>query len=161
MLRLLGDICLYEILFLGSVILVTQLRYGIVFEKAGLILAVFHMTIYIFWIFGWTLLMNLGAIRFGSSFSFLVVGGLQMIFVMCLGMTDILEKVSLKTAEYFLKCNPVSYIVLGWLSSDQVSVDWTHSVLLLSGFCAATVLAGAVMVCRQEFLMEDMEMRTM
>lgn len=168
-LSLLGDVCLFEILFTGTVILVTMVRYKIIFSPGGFLLLGYHILIYVMWIFTWVLLMNLCAMKTGSGTAFMVIMGILAVCTASLSLVHKMEveEVSKDTIERFLSFNPVAHTILGWhggafaqaeLAGNRYSMNLRVSAAVLFLFCLAVLLAGGALVQRHELLTEDIEL---
>ncbi len=168
-LSLFGDVCLFEILFTGTVILVTMVRYKIVFAFGGFLLLGYHSLIYVMWIFTWVLLMNLCAIKVGSSASFMIIMGIQAVCTVGLSAVHEMEValVPESAIEKFLLFNPVAHTILGWhggtfveaeLAGSRYSMSLWASAAVLFLFCTVALMAGGVLVQRHELLIEDIEL---
>lgn len=163
--------CLYQVILLGTVILVTSLRYQLQVDGAGIALLLYHFLIYFIWLYAMTVLINLLAVRFGSNMSFFLVLGVQISCITLLGCAGIAEQKAEITGKAFviwLKWNPVSRLVLGWQESGTDAVNavlsQSFSVLDLNGsvlFCMLLLIViaflGALMVSRHDFLISDAE----
>lgn len=151
----------FQAVLLCFVIVVTALRYQVQFDFAGMVLLLYHFFLHSLWLWAGTILINLLALRVGSSMSFTIVMMMQML---CVALWGLNERLGL-----FLHVNPVSHIVLGWHSSCINVVNAAlnppykgfyleESVLfyLVINMIIATV--GAILVCRRDVLISDSEM---
>lgn len=166
-----GIVILYQFVLLLTVLLTTVLRYQLQIDGAGIILLAYHFVIYAAWIYSITLTINLLAILVGSSTSFMIVAGTQMICITLLGCVDAISR-HLDVVAFqrvMLKMNPIAHLILGWHSSDlklvnQVlnppysGLDLNHSLLLIIGFYGIVLSLGAVFVKRHDLLISDIEM---
>lgn len=166
---LLADVALFEALYTGTVVAVTLLRYRITFSAGGFLLLAYHILIYIVWIYSWVLLMNLCAIKAGSSFAYVVVMGFQAVCVAGLGFIHMLEleAVSARVTETVLRLNPIAHTVIGWhgssvlsaeLAGSRYSMSLWGSAAVLALFCGGVLFCGGILVQRHDLLAEDIEL---
>lgn len=168
---LLGNVCVFKLTLMAAAIFTAMLRYQVIFTPGGLILLVCHLAIYILWLFGWILLINLCAMKIGSSSAFATTAGIQMACTAGLGIVKTLEKLqfSNNTIERFVAYNPVARTVLGWhrsdlllteLSGNRYSLSLSSTVILLLLFCMAVVVVGGYLIQKQDIIVEDIEVGT-
>ena len=166
--EIVGCTALYELAFLGAVLVAAAVRFPIVFDAAGTALLAYHFLIYTLWLCAATLLVNLIAIFRGSSSAFVLVTGGQLLCVTFFLALQLREPPVLSPWQLFvLHWDPAARLVLSW----QVGV-WPlafaqdtpyppllaeRSVLYLFIFCLAIVIAGGVIVRRHDLLVTDVE----
>lgn len=166
---LLEEVCLFEVLYTGTVIAVTLLRYRITFSAGGFMLLAYHILIYIMWRYAWILLMNLCAMKAGSSIAYAVVMGFQAICVAGLGIVHMLElkAAAARTVEAWVYLNPIAHTIIGWhgssvlaeeLAGSRYSMNLWISAAVLVLFCAAVLFCGGILVQRHDLLVEDIEL---
>lgn len=143
-------------------LLVTELRYQLVVNDSGILLMFFHVAVYTMWFFAGTLLLNLAAIRFGSNHAFLLIGGMQFALTALLELVNLYE-VTPQLGRYFLNCNPIAHLVLGWhtgrwemlretLNTPYDGMYMEGSLLLMLMLCCMVVLYGMYFVWKHDFL---------
>ena len=162
---------LYQILLLGTLILITALRYQIQMDSAGIMLFFYHFLIYFIWFYTMTVLVNLLAVRFGSNRSFFIVFGVQISCIALLGCAGIAERKAGNAKipiNLWLKVNPISHLVLGWQESNINAVNLVlnqhykglnlnRSLLLCLLICVVIILLGTIMVSKHDFLISNAE----
>ncbi|MGN0335467.1 MAG: hypothetical protein ACI4DV_07395 [Lachnospiraceae bacterium] len=162
------QVCVYEIVSVTTVVLITALRYGVVISVSGNFLFGYHVLLYTMWNFAWVLLINICAIKKGSSSAFLLAIGIQIFLTSCLSIINILEKnhVSKVIIERIVWLNPVAHTVVGWhrgilsienLAGTQHSICLSSSIILMLLFCIITILIGNVLIQKHDLLIENME----
>lgn len=161
--RMLGSVCIYETVLVGTVILITALRFRIHFPVEDFRILGAHLVIYLLWNLTWILLMNFLSIRFGSSTAAAMVIGVQAVCTAALTAAGFLEEEQIlaQIAEKLLQCNPVTYTILGW----QCEGGWGFlnirtSILLLCICCILVMFAGGFWICRMDLITENMETET-
>lgn len=169
------NVVLFQALLLMTVIGTTLLRFRLQVDMAGIILLLYHFFIYSIWLYTITLTVNLVAVLIGSSASYSVVVGIQMVLTALLGLGDTLVKILNVPEHYkeiFLKLNPVSHLVVGWHKSGIGFVDKTlgyaydylkfrDSLIVYIICCVIVLTAGAFVVNHHELLISDSEMGVM
>lgn len=163
-------VVLYQLIVLLTVILTTIFRYQLQIDMAGIFLFIYHFLIYSVWIYSMTLSVNLLAIRFGSSTSFLAVVGMQIICITLLGATDTILKYFDNTflPRILLNLNPIAHLILGWhssyikpmnqvLNSPYQGLDFNGSLLFFIFFCTVILLLGANIIKKHDLLISDLE----
>lgn len=171
LLQLIKTVCLFELLFLSTTIIVSVLRYRVIFSVGGFILLAYHALIFTLWNFALVLLVNLLAINIGSSAAFTVVMVVQMACTAALGIINILTKMQIKQdiIDAFLWLNPVAHTVLGWHRSTLSGAESTNSryslslvtslwIPILAGI--VIVVMGGLLIQKKDLLAEDIEMET-
>ncbi len=152
----------YQIILLATVIIVTTIRYQLIFDHAGTILLIYHIFLRTLWTFSMTLLINIISIYFeGNSAFFFVVGG-QLISISLLTL--------IKKHEIALYGNLVAYLVLGWHSSNLEVINQVlsppfqglylkSSLSLNIGLSILISIFGAVLVKKHDFIVSNLEER--
>lgn len=157
-----------ELALMVGTILVTLMRFQVEFDGVGLALCAYHIVLYTLWIYALTVLVNLLAILFGSSTSFALLAGAQLILITLLSLLRLCKDNTVLTAK-LLRLNPIAHLVLGWHSSHVEVLDQVmqspynglylySSMLLTASLCALTVLLGASVVKRYDLLISNSEM---
>lgn len=159
----------YEVVLLVTVIIVTAVRNQIQMDLAGIILLVYHFILQSTWLYCMTLAINLIAVKGGSSFSFLVVMGIQICCITLLGCVEAVDKIGgIYFAQELLKLNPIAHMVVGWHQSNMdiiahvlkppyKALELNTSVLLYVVFDIMVLLVGAVLVKKHDLLISDSE----
>lgn len=143
-------------------IFVTALRYQVVVNQSGIVLMLFHIVVYAMWFFAMTLLLNLLAIQFGSNHAFLIVGGIQFAFTALLELVNLYE-IMPQFSRYFLNCNPIAHLVIGWhtgrveilreaLDSSYHGVYMESSLFWMVGISVVVIVCGMYLVWKHDFL---------
>jgi len=162
---------LYQLILLITVIGTTAVRYRLYVDLAGFAAVGFHIAFNLLWVYSMTLLINLIAIKLGSSAAFMWVCSTQMFLIAMLHWIQALED-NLFLAKIDLCCNPVSRLIIGWQFGRINSGTDTLDILLTSiGFVYSPgssflfllllgiviVIIGALIVSRHDFLLSDSE----
>ena len=157
-----GEIMIFQGVLLFITILISMARYQVVVDKEGIILAVYYYIIYAVWVYKITVIINLAALWLGSSTSYAVVLGVQMIEITLLSVTDLWHGYGM------LKYNPISRLVLGWQGSRIESLnhvllqpydglDLNASLLFEMITCGILLAVGSVIVRKHNLLISDSE----
>lgn len=171
LLQLIKTVCIFELLFLSTIIIVSVLRYQVIFSAGGFILLGYHALIFTLWNFALVLLVNLLAINIGSSAAFTVVMVVQMICTAALNIINILTKMQIRQdiIDVLLWLNPVAHTVLGWhrstlleveLVNSRYSLNLVTSILIPTLLCIVIVVMGGLLIQKKDLLTEDVEMET-
>lgn len=157
-----------QVVLQGATILVTALRWDVVWTGEGWLLLGIHVLLFTLWTFTMALGVNLLALIWGSSTGFLAVFALQagMLAALCTGAK--LESAD-PTLARLLVLDPVSRLVLGWQSGGVFGLEgvlpaeYGH-VLTLSGslvllvlMTAAVVILGLVVIEKKDILVSNLE----
>lgn len=143
-------------------IFMTALRYQVVVNQSGIVLMLFHIVVYAMWFFAMTLLLNLLAIQFGSNYAFLIVGGIQFAFTALLELVNLYE-IMPQFSRYFLNCNPIAHLVVGWhtgrwenlreaLDSPYRGLYMESSLFWMLGISVVVIVCGMYLVWKHDFL---------
>lgn len=162
-----GSALLFQIILVTSAAVATALMYPFYIDKAGVILAAYHIILYTLWLFSMTLLINLLAIYFGSSTAFFAVCGMQLVFTTLLIFTSIFEENRMFVTR-LINLNPAAHLITGWHSSIFPLIDKTirppyeglyfvASFLGIAGLAAAVGVAGVFIIKRHDFITVDSE----
>lgn len=169
---LLVQILIYETISVAAVILVTALRYDILITSNGNFLLGYHILIFTMWNFAWTLLINICAIRKGSSAAFIMAMSIQIFLTVCLSTKNSLqinhapENIISKVISY----NPVAHTVVGWhknipssenLVGFQYPIDLSSSIILMLFFCIIVILIGDILIQTHDLILENVEIGVM
>lgn len=171
LLPLVKAICVFELLFLGTIVITAVLRYEVIFSVNGFILLGYHALIYTLWNFTLVLSVNIIAMKLGSSMAFTLVMVIHMTCTAALSIIQILTKIKAQqnTIEVFLWFNPVAHMVLGWhrspllsseLANSRYSLNLSVSILIPALLCIITVVTGGLFIQKQDLLVEDIETGT-
>jgi len=153
---------IFQSLMLLTVIGVTLLRYTILVDMAGIILFLFHDTLYSLCLYCITLSVNLLAVYFGSSMAYEGTAGF------CLVLTGLLALGQNETGKNLLYFNPAAHLVLCWHTSSFAMIrkvlqnPYPHmnlegSLGLFVIFGIVITIAGAVILNNHDLLVSDME----
>lgn len=171
LLPLVKAICVFELLFLSTIVITAVLRYEVIFSVKGFFLLGYHALIYTLWNFTLVLLVNIIAMKLGSSMAFTLVMVIHMTCTAALSIIEILTKIKAQqnTIEVFLWFNPVAHMVLGWhrspllsseLANSRYSLNLSVSILIPALLCIITVVTGGLFIQKQDLLVEDIETGT-
>lgn len=131
---------LFQTLNVAAVLIVSIIRFHVLFDKAGIFLMLYHILIYSLWLYSMSLLLSTIASYTGSEAAYMILIGIQtfMIAMLSLNNTD--------WGGTLLRSNLASRLVLGWYSSTvrllpyQMrgnSYEWlsyeSSGILLLAG----------------------------
>lgn len=165
---LLLRVCIFEFAFAVGAVLLSLVRFQVVFDIHGASVLALHLIIYILWVFSWTLLINLISLKLGSSPAFMIVMGMQAVCITALGMIGFMERQGsgMERLNRLLTLIPSSHTVLGWqsgrffaaeLTGGRFTVSVVSSLMFLILFCIVVTAAGGWMTVRHELLVEDIE----
>ena len=157
-----AEILMFQGVLLFFTILISVVRYQVVVDKAGIILACSYFFIYGLWMYKITVIINLAALWLGSSTSYAVVLGVQMAEITLLGVTDFWNCYGM------LKYNPIAHLVLGWHGSRIESLasvllepyqglDLSVSLRFEVITCGIILAVGSVSVRKHNLLISDSE----
>ena len=168
--HLCAAVSVFHILLLAAAVLTVVIRYTILPDSAGIALLVYHFLIQSLWVYIMALLVNLFAVFWGSSTSYAIVVGAQLICIVLLNLMDRLVRASDGRLSYenILIWNPVSHLVVGWHSSNAESVrqvltssymqaDLYHSLIMLLAAGIIITFAGAFVIKKHDLLISDLE----
>lgn len=148
---------IFQGIVMAVVIITASFRYQVEVDVPGVYLLVYHFVIYTLWSYSMVVLMNLIALRFGSSLSFTAVMTMQSILIVLLG-----------AGRVMMRINPAARLVLGWQKSFVPGVDGIQtsayanfyleeSLLVLAVINIVILITGAVIVKRYDLLISDSE----
>ena len=152
----------YQFVLLAASLLTTAVRYSISFDLAGWLLLIIHFCLYSIWMIMITLWINLVAIYRGSSAAFLLLTGVQTVFICLFSLARSMQNnEALKSA--FLRADPVSCLVLGWHSSRIASLSQAlappcsglfleDSLIFVCAGCLAALLIGELVIQRHDLI---------
>lgn len=151
------DVVIFQGIVMAAVVVTASLRYQVQADVSGLYLLVYHLALYALWSYFMIVLINLIAIKFGSSLSFTVAMVMQSIFIVLLG-----------EGEMEMRINPLARLVLGWQRSFVPAVDsiqtsaygnfyLEESLLFLAVINIVILIIGAVIVKKHDLLISDSE----
>lgn len=167
--RIAGAAAGYEALFLLAAAATAALRFEIYWDPLGWRLLAWHFVLYVLWLYAATLLVNLAAIRKGSSAAYAaVVGGQLLLTALFYPLREDPGNAALTAARAaVLRWNPAVCLVLGWqtgtwpwtldLESPYPGLSLETSVLILFALALAVTLLGAAVVKRHDLLIADLE----
>lgn len=158
---------LYQLVLLVCAVLVTAVRFTVVFDSFGWLLLAYHFCLYTLWSIAFTLFINLLAVRLGSSAAFSLLAAAQAVPIALLGIAGGLSEESAGFAAA-LRANPVARLVLSRQSSripalaaalerPNAALYLEDSLLLVAALCALAVLLGVSAVQRHDLLANDAE----
>lgn len=159
---------LYQTISLATVFITTLTRYNIYFDKGGMALLAYHLALQSLLLFSLTLIINLLAIKIGSSTSFFTVAGIQILSISLLAFTKLIQD-NTGYVVLWLNSNLVAHVIIGWHSSKVDTINqviWSpypglnlnYSLLFMLGLCAITLIIGAVVVNRHDLISTNSEM---
>ena len=162
-----GTALLFQVILVVTAAVTAALMYPFYIDKAGVILAVYHIILYTLWLFSMSLIINLLAVYLGSNAAFFLVCGAQLIFTSLLIFINMFEE-NRPFVTRFLNLNPMAHLVIGWHSSVFPLPDKTIqgpyeglyfavSFLVTAGTALAAAVAGAFIVKHHDFLTADSE----
>ncbi|MGN0142675.1 MAG: hypothetical protein ACI4AD_10640 [Roseburia sp.] len=155
---------IFEFLLLVSTLMVSMMRCQITVDWAGILLMLYHFFIYTFWICKMVAIINLLALWLGSSTSFALTMGVQMVEITLLGINNFIQQEGL-----LLKYNPISHLVLGWHDSSIADIRpafsqsyaglYLNSSVFFQLFTCVVILGiGSMIVKKHNLLVSDLEM---
>lgn len=164
-------VLLFHAILLGTAILTALFRYSVSFHFTGILLLLYHLVLHSLWSYSIIILINIFALKFGSSIAFLSVLIAQTIEISLLGIVKILEnlfEITEKTKSILLQLNPMSHLVLGWQRSlitklDTIQVSayegfyLENSLILLISMCIGSLFIGAKIIEKYDLLVSDSE----
>ena len=158
---------LYEVAYVSGALITSTLRYTVEFDYPGFFISMVHIIIYSLWVYSFALLVNILAIMQGSSRSFLIVAGIQLVGISLLSVLRFAEN-SPSVMERVIGLNPIAHLVLGWHSSSIILVNnalhppfaglfFKTSVVFLAILCVVLILIGILEIKYHDFLISDTE----
>ncbi len=158
----------FEFSFLFAACAAAVLRFEVVFDAAGWLVLACHFVLYTLWLYATTLLVNLLAIRYGSSTAFVAVVGSQLLLTALFYSLQVSQEPEVTAQRAaVLRWNPAACLVLGWQSGRW---PWTvdfgapypglyldTSIIILLFFSILITAAGALFVKLHDLLLSDME----
>ncbi len=151
------DVFIFQGLMVTMVIIAAAFRCQVQVDMSGIYLLVCHLALYSLWSYSIVVLINLIALKFGSSLSFTVVMAIQSIGIVLLG-----------AGKMAMRINPIARLVLGWQKSFVPKVDsiqesafenfyLEESLLFLAVINIVILITGAIIVKRHDLLISDSE----
>lgn len=169
-----ADIILFELIVTISVIIISSIRIQIKPDLAGCVLTVYHILIEFLWIYIMTVIINLLALKLGSSQAFTMTIFLQALCIGLLSLEHMADRQGGNIAKVLLiKCNPIAHLVLGWHGSYIAEVDRTLkysigipcesfyaevSLICLVIMAAMISKIGSVVLGKHDLIISDAEM---
>lgn len=171
-----ADVLLFQSVTAASVIIVSQIRCEVKMNPEGMMLAMYHIFIHFLWIYSATVVINLLALKAGSSLAFAIVIFGQTFCIGLLNLVQMMDRFytdSVAAKILLIKLNPVSHLVLGWHSSYIRSVDtvlksftgipcdaFYAEVSLISLFLVTVMILkmGSIVIGKHDLLVSDAEM---
>ena len=157
-----------QVFLQGSTLLVSALRWDVVWTSEGWTLLGIHVLLFTLWTFAMALGVNLLALLWGSSTGFLVVFAIQAGMLAALSMGQGIEPPS-AFLDRLLLFDPISRLVLGWQSGgafgleSALPAEYGHvltlsgSLLLVAMLTAAVVVLGLVVIQKKDILVSNLE----
>ncbi len=164
-----GQVFLFQVVSMTAVIVTSGVKLDVEWDIMGMVLCFYHLLLFSLWSMAMAVLVNVLALKFGSSISFLVVMMLQAAGTALLWLGSMFEDGTLEQAAVLI-WNPMARLVLGWQRSifpqvvEQPVYEnfYLEASLLIMLFVNGIVLVfGAVMIKRQELLITDYEIGVM
>lgn len=151
------DIFIFQGIMMAMVIIAAVCRCQVQMDMPGVYLLACHLTLYSLWSYSMVVLINLLALKFGSSLSFTVVMAMQSIGIVLLG-----------AGKMAMRFNPIARLVLGWQRSFVPKVDsiqasafenfyLEESLLVLAVINIVILIIGAAIVKNHDLLISDSE----
>lgn len=151
------DIFIFQGIMMAMVIIAAVCRCQVQMDMPGVYLLACHLTLYSLWSYSMVVLINLLALKFGSSLSFTVVMAVQSIGIVLLG-----------AGKMAMRFNPIARLVLGWQRSFVPKVDsiqtsafenfyMEESLLVLAVINIVLLIIGAAIVKNHDLLISDSE----
>ena len=134
----------FQVLTVAAVLIVSMIRFHVVFDGAGCLLMVYHILIYTLWLYSMSLLLSTIASYSGSEAAYIFIIGLQTFMIALLSLNNA------DWGEPFLMINPASRLVLGWYDSTVRLLPYqirgnSYQWLSFAG-SVVLLLAGALMI---------------
>lgn len=166
--RIAGASIFFELAFLISVWLTAAIRFEIRYDPLGWTLAFYHLILYSLWIYAATILMNLVAVRWGSSRAYVIVAGGQLLMTTVFLPLQASDDPAVTAARAaILRWDPAACLVLGWqtgrwpwpfdVGSSYPGLNIEISTLILLLIAVSATVLGTVLVKRQDLLLSDAE----
>lgn len=143
-------------------LITTFVRYDVIVDGAGVGLMIYHLVIYISWLFSVAMLINLLAIHLGGEAAYIsVIGGHLVLVALLFFLND--------DSLPILRCvNPVSHLVIAWHKStsellnsvlntayQNLYLEGTLSFMLL--ISVIVTVAEGVVIKKHDLLISNME----
>lgn len=157
----------YEVVFFLSAVLISCVRHRVNADTDGIITALCYVIFYSLWIYSMTMLINLLAVKWGSSMAFMAVCSVQLL------LNAILPLIRNPAVwKLILYGNPVSRLIFGWYDAGMYRGDkqigeligssgplfsLESSFIIFICFTAAVLLLGAFYLKRHDLLLTDPE----
>lgn len=151
------DVFIFQGIMMATVIIAAVFRCQVQMDMPGVYLLACHLTLYFLWSYSMVVLINLIALKFGSSLSFSTVMAMQSIGIVLLG-----------AGKIAMRINPIARLVLGWQRSFVPKVDsiqtsafenfyMEESLLVLAVINIVLLIIGAAIVKNHDLLISDSE----
>lgn len=151
---------LYQAVTLAAVLVAAAIRWQLVLDRLGFLLLLYHLLIWTIWTFAFTMGVNLLAIYYGSSGSFAVLAGFQMMCISLLTTLRIFEYNGVILSA-LKRANPITCLILCWQTSRFSpfggGIYLEDSLAMVFWGAAAVIAVGALAVKRHDLLASDME----
>ena len=174
-LRLFGKALLCSLIYAAVYIAVGGIRYGLSFEPYSIYLLIMQVLLYAFWGLVMALLMNIIAIKTGSSAAYSVLVSLQVLMIVLLLVVNrYAPEIGTATAEetarmsLVARANPISCIILGWQQSrldlggafyvtrfERLYLE--DSLMIVLVFSLVVIFVGQKIIKRHDLLLADAE----
>lgn len=163
---------IFVALILLFTVVAAGLKSGLIFRQEQISLLFCYLIIHSMWLFLLSLAINLLSIQFGNNVGFIIVVAVQFAMItMLMLFYDVLNFETtrwIRVAEWVLKFNPVSSLVLKWHTCSNSEVDaWIHmlpvsfpfrfSIIYFLLIAIGIICVGAAYVKRKEIIVSDME----
>ena len=112
-LQILLENFIFTIAILISAIIITHFRYCIVISASSIYVFIAYLLLYSMWSFSMTMLINLIALKVGSSTAFFAITTTQILCITTFGLIKI-ASYNYSIVHIFLLFNPMTRLVLGW-----------------------------------------------
>lgn len=150
----------YQGMIMASVVVVAALRWQLMPDGPGWLMAAFHWLIWSLWSYAFTLGVNLLAIRWGSSGGFAALAGLQLVCVSLIIALKPFEE-NLTLLSTLKRLNPVTCLILCWQDSRLLGGEqgiWLEdSLMLILALAVGAMALGGIFVKQHDLLVSDTE----
>lgn len=147
---------------------------SVVVDRMSVVLTVYSVAASSLWGYLTAVIMNLVAIKKGSSTGFIAVAGGQIALIMILSLWDrngffsMEDTVHLARNSFLLKCNPAAHLVLDWhstfldpenelLNRLNIAFDLSETIAVFLVLTGAVMAVGCFIIKRHELLTNNVE----
>lgn len=170
------NVFLFQFILVVSAVIISLVQFEVTINFPGIVLALYHVFLHSLWIYSAIVLVNLIALKAGSSMAFTGVIFAQTFAVAMLGLGQVVDKFypdKVMAKALIVKLNPVSNLILGWHDSFIPSVDSAlknfigipctsfhleYSLVFLVIVNIIILKIGSVIIGKHDLLISDAEM---